>query len=187
MLFTCFMKRRYYVYGVLLLLFVIAWFFIKTDSKQEQFSEKVKVALREVGNQLLLAQPDSTSLILPIIELEASNYQLSFENKLTIDPASLVTFIADSFQQLKLPENYRTAVIRCVDQEVAYSYEMNVGKEKTLIPCGGRLLPKGCYTVTVRFIDLKHAQANAIHYWYLLLFLLVLACIEVYLYFKKKI
>ena len=186
MLFTCFMRRRYYLYGVLVLLFVIALFYKKTDNKQEQFSEKVKVALRIVGNQLLLAQQDSTSLVLPVIELEPSIYQIAFENELTFNPASLVTFIDDSFQQLKLPENYRTAVIRCVDKEVAYSYEMNVGNEITLIPCGGRLLPRGCYTISIRFINLKHAQSNSNIHWYLFLFLMVFFCIEVNLYFKNR-
>lgn len=186
MFFTCFMKRRYYLYGVLVLLFVVAWFYSRTDSKQEQFSEKVKVSLREVGNQLLLAQQDSTSLVLPVIELEASNYQLAFENALTFNPASLVTFIDDSFQQLALPETYRTAVIRCDDKEVAYSYEMNVGKEKTLIPCGGRLLPSKCYTITVRFVDIKQPQTHSNAYWYCILLLVILGCIEVFLYWKER-
>ena len=186
MLFTCFMKRRYYLYAVLVLLFVVALLYSRADSKQEQFSEKVKISLREVGNQLLLAQQDSTSLVLPIIELEASNYQLSFEKAFSFNPVSLVTFIADSFQQSGLPESYRTVVIRCDDKEVAYSYEMNVGKEKTLIPCGGRLLPAKCYTITVRFVDIKQQQTHSNAYWYLIIFLLILGGIEVFLFWKKR-
>ncbi|MBC8882796.1 hypothetical protein H9X57_03565 [Flavobacterium piscinae] len=55
-----------------------------STKKDETFSELVKIALRDVGNKLLLANQDSTSLILPVQKVEESKFQLSFERELTI-------------------------------------------------------------------------------------------------------
>ena len=54
------------------------------------------------------------------------------------EPNTLVTAMTKSFQKASLPLNYRVEVLQCLGGEVAYSYEMNATKEKTIIPCAGR-------------------------------------------------
>jgi len=186
MLFTGAMGKRVYLYGISILLVIVLWLFQRKETIPEELSERVKISLREVGNQLLLSNQDSTSLVLPVSELEPTRYQLSFENALFFDPARLVASIDSSFQKASLPESYRVAVIRCSDDEVAYSYEMNVGKEKTLIPCAGRLLPEGCYTISVRFLGLNKSGAGSNGLLYLLLLLGLLALVELFLYRKNR-
>ena len=68
-----------------------------TNGVNSKDSGLVKIALREAGNQLLLKQHDSTSIIQPIVELEKATYQLSFQNALSFEPNSLVTVIDSSF------------------------------------------------------------------------------------------
>ncbi len=58
------------------------WSFSDPISNNEPFSEKVKIALRQVGNQLLLSNKDSVSLILPVKELANNKYQISFEKNI---------------------------------------------------------------------------------------------------------
>lgn len=186
MLFTGAMGKRVYLYGISILLVIALWLFQRKQAIPEELSEKVKISLREVGNQLLLSHQDSTSLVLPIVQLEPTKYQLSFENQLSFDPAKLVASIDSSFQKALLPESYRVAVMRCSDEEVAYSYEMNVGKEKTLIPCAGRLLPEGCYTISVRFLGLTKNSTGSTGLLYALLLLGLLALVELFLYRKNR-
>jgi len=52
--------------------------------QQNDFSEVTKIALRDVGHKLLLSHQDSTSLVLPVIELEINTFQIEFSNPLSI-------------------------------------------------------------------------------------------------------
>ncbi|WP_296385391.1 winged helix-turn-helix domain-containing protein [Winogradskyella sp.] len=117
------------------------------------FSERTKIALRDVGNQLLLSHRDSTSLILPIVELEPNKYQLAFSEPLSFEPGILVNLVQESFNVSQLPEHYRVEVQQCSDREVAYSYQMSVDEESTIIPCAGRYLPEACYIIQLKFIN----------------------------------
>ena len=152
MFFTVIMRSiRIYSFGScsLVLLFILV--FSCSSIENDAFSERVKISLREVGNQLLLSNKDSTSLVLPVIVLKESGYRLSFQQPLAFEPSNLVFIIQNTFQKSLLPQHYRVEVIQCIDNEVAYSYQMSVDKESTIIPCAGRILPESCYTIEVKF------------------------------------
>ncbi len=145
-------KRRIYLYCGIVVFVVMTWLFSNTGEDHEAFSETAKIALRETGHQLLYSNQDSTSLVLPIIALNKSKYQLSFEQELSFLPNVLVSIMDESIKKAALPEHYRVEVIQCSDQEVAYSYEITGSEESTIIPCAGRFLTQKCYTITVKFI-----------------------------------
>lgn len=139
-------------------------FFILSCSTQNEenidFSERVKINLRAVGNQLLLVNKDSTSLILPITEIDDFKFQLSFENQLFIEPNTLVESLKKVFEKEGFSENYRVEVVQFLSKEVAYSYEINAETEKTIIPCAGRFLPKNKYLIQVKFLDKTSSSFN---------------------------
>lgn len=158
LLFAVTMSRnKIYVLGALASVFFIFWGCSEATVDKEDFSEMVKIAIRDVGNHLLLSDQDSISLIRPIVALEKSKFELSFESELAIDPGDLVTSIKNSFQKAELPKKYRVEVIHCSNHEVAYSYQIKNDVEKDIIPCSGRFLPTNCYTIQVRFI---HREAS---------------------------
>jgi hypothetical protein len=119
----------------------------------DDFSKRAKISLREVGNQLLLSNQDSSSLVLPIKRTGDLQYAISFQKELSIVPDSLVTIVKESLPSVFFPQNYQVEVLRCFDDEVAYSYEVHEEKEKTIIPCMNRVLPRACYTVEVQFLQ----------------------------------
>ncbi len=121
------------------------------SNRQDTFSETTKIALREAGHQLLLANNDSTSLVQPVRVVGEYKYELSFEKPLAIEPDSLVTIIKNSFQKAELPPRYITELVRCEDVAVAYSYLIREREARGIVPCRGRVLPEACYTVSVRF------------------------------------
>lgn len=123
------------------------------ENPDNSVPERVKIVLRQVGNQLLLSNEDSTSIILPVIQLERLKYQISFEKEITMLPDELVEILDDNFTRAGLSENYLVEVLRCEDREVSYSYEMNLGWDKTIIPCAGRQIPEACHTIEVQFTD----------------------------------
>ncbi len=149
MLFTVIMKRKSIntISSFLFFILILSCSGIEND----EFSERVKISFREVGNQLLLSHQDSTSLILPVVALKQSKYRLSFQEELSFEPSNLVSFIETNFKKANLPKHYLVEVIQCVDDEVAYSYEMSIDEESTIIPCMSRNLPLDCYYIEVRF------------------------------------
>lgn len=176
-------KKVFYLLGVLTVLVFLSWSFSDSDEDQEDFPEKVKIALREVGNQLLLNQNDSTSLVLPVIQATPSKFILAFEPPLSFEPSSLVAIVDTSFKTANLPVDYRVEVVQCMDKEVAYSYEKNAAEEKTIVPCGGRVLPENCYTIEVRFIQHEASFFGIQNIIYLLIGGVLLLIL--FFYFKK--
>ena len=177
------MKYQYFITKIVLVaLFFL--FMISSCSKEDSnhTNGKAKVALREAGNQLLLRGLDSTSLILPIKELQPYTYSISFEKPLGFEPSDVVTVIDSSLNLIKMSKNYRVEVLQCIDGEVAYSYEMNVEEERTIIPCAGRFLPKACYTIKVAFLDIEPPSSFKKH---LSLWVLIIGCV-VYLLFLYR-
>ncbi len=164
-------RRIIHLFLVLATLFFFYWIVSDSGEENKSFSERVKISLRDVGNQILLINQDSTSLIFPIKELESSKYELSFQNTFEVVPDSLVSIVQRSLKKANLSENYRVEVIQCSDKEVAYSYEMNATVENTIIPCIGRALPVSCYTIEFRFLDTEIPFLKKRTILYILIFL----------------
>jgi len=141
------------IYSSLFILTFILWTFSDSWNQEKEMSDVAKISLRDIGHKLLLANQDSTSLVLPVIKLEESKYKLSFQIQLSIEPDSLVSIVKQSFQKTNLTEFYIVEVIKCSDNEIAYSFKMRNEKDKSIIPCRGRLLPESCYTIEIRFIE----------------------------------
>lgn len=150
--------------------------------KNETFPELVKIALRDVGNKLLLSNRDSTSLVLPVQKIEDLKYQLSFEKALAINPDSLVTMVAQSFKKANLPSNYQIEVKQCEDLEVAYSFLKYANQGKSIIPCGGRVIPQKCYRIEVRFFEKIGTPNNKLPW----IVFLIIGLISTFVLFSKK-
>lgn len=152
MLFTRDMnKRKIYSYSALGSLVILIWMFPEQKKQAFEFSETVKIVLRETGHQLLLANKDSTSLVLPVTETNPNTYKISFQRQLSIEPNNLTSFLQNNVEKVGLPSNYIAHILQCSDQEVAYSYIMRPVEADGIIPCNGRSLPKDCYTIEVKF------------------------------------
>ncbi len=173
---SCMSKRAIFYIGI----FLISVQLISCKTNNE-FTEKVRVSLRNVGHQLLLTNQDSTSLVLPIKELNKHKYQLTFQSNLQVSPDSLVAIVKRSFSQSELPVNYRIEVKKCLNEEVAYSYEMMQSEENAIVPCKGRVLPANCYFIDVQF--LKKENKNQYFFYGFLLLISVLGFV---VYQKKK-
>lgn len=178
-------KKRVYSFIVLAIVVLFIWIFSDVDEKKDDFSELAKISLREVGNQLLLSNKDTTSLVLPVVFLGNSKYELSFESELSFLPNDLVASAKASFEKTALSKKYRVEVIQCIDKEVAYSYEMNIEDAQTIIPCSGRFLSKKCYTVQFRFLDKKESFFSKKVLLYIGIFIASLL-IQIFFFQRKK-
>lgn len=184
MLFAPLMNRqKKYFYAVLCIAIISAVILLASQNKDEADTALTKIALRDAGNKLLLANNDSTSLVLPVQKIEASKYRLSFEKELAIHQDSLVAIVERSFQKASLPSQYQIEVRQCQDFEVAYSYQKNKTEEKSIIPCSGRFLPQKCYVLEVQFLE-KAITSTAQLIWMILL--LESSVMALFFFFKRK-
>lgn len=182
------MKQKHLsIFLLLLITSFFVWGFTNLQEEENDFSERVKVNLRAIGNQLLLSQQDSISLILPITKIDDFKYKISFEKTLSIEPSRLVNIIKNVFEKTKLSKNYRVEVIDASSKEVAYSYEVNTKKEKTLISCAGRILPGKNYSIEVKFLDQKKPKSNYNFIYYILIVLLLVVLYKNYFSTQKTI
>lgn len=178
MLFAILMKlRKILIIGSFCVAVLAAIMLLIPNKKNENHTDLVKISLRDVGNQLLLSNQDSTSLILPIQRIEEFKYQLSFEKALSIHPDSLVVIVAESFKKTNLPTEYQIEVKQCEDDEVAYSYLKFPNEEKSVVPCSGRILPQKCYTIEVLFLEKITTSSFQVLWIFLLIFSLVVIVI----------
>jgi len=178
-------RKTIYSFVGLSILVLLTWVFSTSEEKNDDFSEVVKISLREIGNQLLLSNQDSTSLILPVLQIDNSKFEIIFQNHLSILPNDLVSFVKSSIEKSELSENYRVEVIQCQDNEVGYSYEMSKNIENTIIPCAGRILPINCYKIQIQFLDNTLNLLNKQAFLYILVFVIFLI-VQFILYRRKS-
>ena len=165
----------------IVLLFLISC----NSSSKSYFSEIVKVSLRQVGHEILTANKDLTSPVLPVKKIDDKTYELSFPNTIEIEPGKLVNLIETNFKKAKLPEAYIVQVFQCIDNEVAYSYLMQQEIQEGIIPCANRILAKSCYTIRIDFTgDLITSSTNYKSNYFIVVLLIVVTIILLLL-FKK--
>ncbi len=112
---------------------------------------KQEVMLREIGHQILLQSGDSTSRILPVKKIADDEYQITFENEFTFRPDSLVHIIKRALTQNNLAHNYIVNVLKCHSTAVVFGYAILGSKQNNIIPCRGRIQPKSCYLINLKF------------------------------------
>ncbi len=151
---------------------------------QETNSDAIKVAIRAVGHELLLAQNDSTSLVLPIEEIDPRTYKLQFQNELSIEPGFLAETITRNFKTAELSSNYIIEVVQCSDDQIAYSYQMKRKKDNEIVPCGGRVLPKSCYLLLVKF---QNNDETGLSLWAPVALLLILILIVLFILKRRTV
>ena len=153
-------RNKIYIYSALVLLLFLSWIFSPLNKMNEDFSERVKVSLRDVGNQLLLSNKDASSLILPVTKFDDFTYRISFQKQLSFEPSNLVAIVDKSFKKAALSNYYRVEVLQCSDNEVAYSFEIKNQIEKDIVPCKGRALPNDCYIIKLKFTNMTVGLFN---------------------------
>ncbi len=186
MLFTTDMsKKKIYSYSTLIGLAILIWIFPNTDKHDFEFSETVKIALRETGHQLLMANNDSSSLVLPITETKPNTYKIAFQSQLSIEPNNLTAFLQANVEKLNLPSTYIAHILQCSDNEIAYSYIMRPVEADGIIPCNGRSLPEDCYIIEVKFVN--KAEVSFPYRYVLFGLICVVFLILEFIIFKKPL
>ena len=141
-----------YLFGSILLLFISAICLAFTLSDKDDFNmARREVLLRRIGHELLLQSGDSTSRVLPVKKISENEYQIRFEDELTFQPDSLVNTTLRLLAKDPLASDYVVNVLNCGNSSVAYGYAISKNKKDDIVACLGRVQPRACYMINVKF------------------------------------
>jgi len=144
--------KRKYLWGVILLSFisVICVAFSMTGNDGFDIARR-EVLLRKIGDELLTQSGDSKSRVLPVKKIAENEYQIGFENELTFQPDLLVNTTRRLLAKDPLARDYVVNVLNCGNSSVAYGYAISNNKKDDIVACRGRVQPKGCYMINIKF------------------------------------
>lgn len=144
-------KRKYLLGSILLLLISVACVTFSMTGSDDFDIAMREVLLRKIGDELLTQSGDSKSRVLPVKKIAENEYQISFENELTFQPDSLVNTTRRLLAHDPLASDYVVNVLNCSNSSVAYGYAISNKKRNDIIACRGRMQPKGCYMINIKF------------------------------------
>jgi hypothetical protein len=134
---------------------IVSWTAIRgraTMPATDQATEKL--AIRQIGHQLLLQAGDSTSRILPVEERANKEYLIRFAAPFIFSPDTLVETVRRVVAANGLPSSYRVEVIQCApSDEVVYGFQIYEDSARNVVSCLGRMQEKACYNLLIKFTD----------------------------------
>lgn len=158
--------KRKYLCGLILIVFIsgICVAFSMTGSDDFAIARRA-VLLRKIGDELLTQSGDNKSRVLPVKKIAENEYQIRFENEFSFQPDFLVNTTRRLLANDPLASDYVVNVLNCGNSSVAYGYAISNNKKDDIIACRGRVQPKGCYMISIKF---KPAGINTAKSGYLL-------------------
>jgi hypothetical protein len=132
-------------------------------SNGEVFERHVKVAMRMIGDQLLLSSGDSTSRVLAVEKVD-DKYKIEFEKDFKFHPDELINIVYQVVKETNIAVGYLVEVEDCKAGTVIYSYEFLKSTNQENIPCRKRAQPKGCYKLFFTIIETSNVDFSSINY-----------------------
>lgn len=126
------------------------------DSLSIQDRRMVAV-MRQIGHEILKNNDDLTSRVLPVRK-EKDRFIITIENPFAFDPGRLVGVTDSLLKSLAFEGNYLLEAALCSSGEIVYSYEFSDVKPISNAPCGGRILPKDCYVLSLTLVPESQAH-----------------------------
>lgn len=147
-----FFFNRKYLLGFILLLSIslISVAFSFTDKDDFNLARR-EILIRKIGHELLLQSGDSVSRVMPLKKLSQNEYQIKFENAMSILPDSLVNISQRLLGRDKDIADYVVNVLNCDNAHVAYGYAIANNTKDDIVSCKGRKLPTACYIINIKF------------------------------------
>ena len=167
---------KYYLLGIATILsistlLISAVAVRNTCDDTELLKNRAALVIRKIGHSLLLQVGDSSSRVLPIKPVDEATFELTFETSFSFVPDSLVSIVRSQLAEHHLPADYVVQVVESSSQDVVYGFAIGTD-QANVIPCKGRVQPRGHYTVQIAFTN-SNASKRATESYFL--FFLALA------------
>ena len=144
--------KRFTLVGSSIIIIATLMVAVAFINKKREIPEKhIDVVLRDLGHQLLLSAKDSSSRVLPVKKLNATTYQISFQNDFAFVSDTLINLVQRTFSKNGLADDYIVNLRNCKENETVFAFEIN-NQTGDLTPCRGRTLAVGCYVIEIEFL-----------------------------------
>jgi hypothetical protein len=122
--------------------------YASSPERDESFTDRVNLALRQVGHQLLIIEGDTHSLIPPVEMVSPFNFKLNLKQSFNYD--SLPQLLNQAFVSYNIDGDYHVLVERCSDNIpiLGYNFQSFVEGE---IACVGREQTSECNNIVITF------------------------------------
>jgi hypothetical protein len=141
-------------------IFVCIYFDGVLTAQHSKEDRQMKVLMRSLGHEVLLAHGDSTSRILPV-QHEGDQYIIRFDTEFQLISSSLIAVVDEAVKRHDITTHYLVEMEQCDTKEIIYSYQVNGSVDLAAIPCGSREQPTACYNLLFSMIaDDHHAQVG---------------------------
>ena len=148
-----------------------------------RFSGKVNLALRRTAHHLLVSNGDSTSMIPPVQQADASTFTVQLNG--VFDYKKLPKLLQQSLDLHEITRPYDVSILKCANGELQLGYNFLDLKQKGGVPCANRTREPDCYTLKVTF-NPEPQKASAGINWWILPFGGVLAGLGYFVWKKKN-
>lgn len=146
--------------ALLLLTSAVIW---RQDPAEAFLETRAELVVRQIGHKLLQHAGDSTSRVLPVIQLSQGVFQLEFESPFAFMPDSLVKIAERNLTLIDLPVGYNLSVLDCISHQLVYGFEISPAHQE-IVPCLGRVQPKGCYSLRISFMGYHSSHSLITRY-----------------------
>ena len=181
------MKQKHLFASLLTVLaFLIIFIYWAFRQESDMENPKNEIVLRQIGHELLNSSKDSISKVLPIKMLSPNEFQIRFENKFSFSPDSLVAIVQKNIEKSTFPREYSVNVLKCSSKEVSYGFLVSLKDKETIIPCIGRSMPNGCYTISIKFTATNIIFFNTKNLFFAFLLLILFVLFRIVLIRKKE-
>lgn len=141
------------IYRILFLFILFSVFWFSPVVGQSKIQEnRVSVAMRTIGHELLLLSNDSTSTI-KVIERKEDFYAIQISNSFQFKPFQLVAIVDSIFRKKDISKHYFVQVIDIKTKEIIYNYEVDSLTNLAEIPCAKRMPDMSFYEIHIQILD----------------------------------
>lgn len=121
---------------------------------EKDFSERVNLALRQVGHQLLHAEGDSTSAIPPIEQKGVKEFVLHLDYEFNYD--TLPNLLDQALTDYELTKEYRVSIHDCKTDSIMLGFNF-IAVSNDQVACRGRTQIASCSNINLQF---KEEESN---------------------------
>jgi hypothetical protein len=134
------------IFSLLCLTMAFATMEATTPAGGDKFSEKVNLALRQVGHQLLQIAGDHESQVPPVEVIGQGEFSLRMEHAFDYD--TLPTLLSQALLNFEIAQDYQVAIRQCGDSSIVLGYN-KLAFDSGAVACKGRDSWTGCNNIVL--------------------------------------
>lgn len=127
------------------------------DRQTEFLDQRAALVIRKIGHEILLKAGDSSSRLLPVRRVNTHTFELTFQDRFSFVPDSLIALVGTNLQAYNLPSDYVVNVFEGKSPEAVYGFA--ISPEQSVLPCLGRAQPEACYRIQITFAEVHNTAA----------------------------